>query len=694
MRKCGKGMLRPLSLFLSFLLILSAFAFTAVAEGESRAGIVTGTGVNVRSGPGKNHSSIGIQLSTGHAVTVLGEEADSEGREIPWYHISFSKGGADRTGYMRSDYVRIIPTVDSGTPPAENPDFEAQLAAFPEDYKAALTALHELHPSWNFAAFQTGLDWSEVQRLENRLGWSYINDGVISHYSTAPGAYDWETDTYFVKEGSNWYQAHPDMVAYFMDPRNFLNETDIFQFELLAFSSASQTEAAIASMLDGTFMEGKTTLNLTGEEVSYARAFLDAANTADVSAFHLVARCIQEVGWNGSSCSLGTYPGYENYYNFFNIGAYTGAGDGMIYAKNHGWDTPYKAILAGGDFIASNYIARGQNTPYYQKYNVVEKNNVAGHQYMTNVAAARSEGRIQKNKYVDLGMLETGFTFSIPVYLNMPSSPCAAPTPSGSPNNYLKSLVIEGYPLTPTFDFYDCLNNGRTTFNLSIQGDVSSVSVRAEAVSKSATLSGHLGVIPIQTGENTLMISCTAANGSVRNFTVKITLDGEGSSEGPPPYIPPSSDVPIGPEAPPSTPGAPSGWNPPYAVQGTLLSGISPGTSTSAFLESLGLFGNAYASITDENGIAVSGLMRTGLILNYFDGSATTRFRIVIYGDVNGDASIDAIDLLLVRKNLLGLASVSECGKIASDVNRDGAVDAIDLLLVRKSLLGLTNIQQ
>ncbi len=693
MRRCGIGSIRALSLFLSLLLILTSFSFSAFAE-EIGAGVVTGDHVNVRSGPGTSHATVGIQLNKGHAVTVLGEEPDSAGGTIPWYRIRFSFQGSDRTGYIRSDYVRVIPTEPPEAPPAVNPDFQTQLAAFPEDYKAALTALHQLHPSWNFVAFETDLDWASVQNLENRLGWSYINDGVISHYSTAPGAYDWESDTYFVKEGTNWYQAHPDMVAYFMDPRNFLNETDIFQFELLAFSPASQTEQAIALMLDGTFMEGKTTLNLAGEEVSYARAFLDAANTAGVSAFHLVARCIQEVGWNGTACSLGTYPGFENYYNFFNIGAYTGAGDGMIYAKNNGWDTPYKAILAGGDFIGSNYIARGQNTPYFQKYNVVDKDDVAGHQYMTNVAAARSEGRIQKNKYIDLGMLETGFTFSIPVYKNMPAAPCAAPAPAGSPNNYLKSLDIEGYSLTPTFDFYDCLNNGRTSYNLRIQGDVPSVNVSASAVGKSATLSGHLGNIPIKTGDNTVVISCTAANGSVRNFTVTITLEGAGSQEGPPTYVPPSTDVPPGSEAPPAVPGTPSGWDPQYDIQGTVLSGITPGTDTGTFLNSLGLFGNASAGVTDENGVAVSGAMRTGLILNYFDGATTTQFRIVIYGDVNGDSAIDAIDLLLVRKNLLGLVTPSDAANKASDVNRDGVVDAIDLLLIRKALLGFTSIQQ
>ena len=539
------GLLRALSLILSVFLVLTSVSLVSFAEEAVRSGVVTGDNVNVRRGAGTAHGTIGIQLSRGHAVTILGEAKDSSG--ALWYQIGFTFGGTEHTGFMHSNYIRVTSVPTPSTPPAENTDFETQLAAFPEDYKASIIALHEAHPSWNFIAYDTDLDWNTVQNLENRLGWSYINDGVISHYSTAAGSYDWESDTYFVKEGSNWYQAHPAMVAYFMDPRNFLNDTDIFQFELLAFSPASQTEEAVTQMLAGTFMEGKTTVNAAGEEVSYARAFLDAANTAGVSAFHLVARCIQEIGWEGNPCAFGTYSGYEGYYNFFNIGAYTGAKDGMIHAKSKGWDTPYKAIFAGGEFIGSNYIARGQNTPYYQKYNVVEKNNVAAHQYMTNVAAARSEGRIQRNKYLDLKMLETAFTFSIPVFKNMPATPCSAPAPAGSPNNYLKSLEIEGYPLTPTFDFYDCLNNGRTSYSMIIQDDVPSVKVSAVPVSASATLSGHLGVIPIRTGENTITVSCTAANGATRNFTVNILLEGAGSAEGPPAYVPPTPDTPPAP---------------------------------------------------------------------------------------------------------------------------------------------------
>ncbi len=675
---------RILSVLLCFLLLFTQFSFVAFAEENVRDATVWAVSVRVRSGPGTNtdalmHNGAQIKLNTGDQVKVYGDKVTGTDPSYPeWYKIGFTYDGTWYEGYIFWEYITIKNTGD--IPVVPNPDFETQLAAFPDSYKEVIRALHEQHPSWNFEVFDTGLEWNWVQSLENRLGWSYINDGIISHYSTAPGAYDWETDTYIVKEGSNWYQASPEMVAYYMDPRNFINENDIFQFEKLAFSAATQTEENIASMLKGSFMEGKTTVNNQGESVSYARAFLDAAYAANVSAFHLVTRCIQEVGWDGSPTVHGSYGGeYNGYYNFFNIGANTGAQDGMAYAKNHGWDTPYKAIMAGGDFISTGYITRGQDTPYFQKYNVVDKNNVAGHQYMTNIAAAYSEGRIQKGEYAQLGMTESAFTFRIPVFLNMPATACQAPAPAGSPNNYLKALSVEGYSLTPTFDFYDSLYNGTKNYSLIINGDVPSVNVTASAISSSATLSGNLGNVPIATGENLLQIVCTAANGATRVYTIRIVLNGQGSAEGPP-----AVDL---------TP-TPSGWNPPYAIKGSNVSGITPGTDSAAFLSSLGAYGNASVALTDENGNAISGAMRTGMVLHYFDGTYMTQYRIVIYGDVNGDSAIDAIDLLLIRKNLLGLTSPGEAYKSASDINRDGAVDAIDLLLVRKQLLGLYSITQ
>ncbi len=651
-------------------------------EPTRRAASMCGDDVRVRSGPGTNHvplyhNNSEIRLNFGHPLVVLGDAVTGTDTNYPqWYQAEFTYNGSPYVGYIYHEYVTITPTA---IPPVENPDFETQLAAFPEYYHTFLRALHEQHPSWNYEAFQTNLDWNYVQERENRSGFSLINDGIESHYSTAPGSYNWETDTYVLREGSNWYQAAPEMVAYYMDPRNFLNEADIFQFEKLTFSAASQTEENIALMLKGTFMEGKTTLNNAGEEVSYARAFLDAAYTANVSAFHLVTRCIQEVGWGGSDCVHGNFSGFEGYYNFFNIGAYGGAYDGMVYAKNQGWDTPYKAILAGGSFIGNNYIAVGQDTPYFQKYNVINPNNVGGHQYMTNVAAALSEGRIQKGKYVNLGFLETGFTFRIPVYQNLPEAVCQAPAATGSPNNYLVALSIDGYSLTPSFDFYDCLNNGTNHYSLIIESAVSSVTIHAAAAGRRASVTGDVGTVSLAKGENNLTIRCTAANGISRDYTLTIIVNDNGGGMG---------------DDTPST--VPSGWNPPYQIQGTTLSGLRIGMAVKDFLASLGVFGNATASMSDGNGNAVSDTdaVRTGMMLHYFDGKDMVEYSLVLYGDANGDSAIDAIDLLAVRKNLLGLHTFSPTTLISADVNRDGVVDAIDLLMIRKHLLELITITQ
>ena len=66
----------------------------------------------------------------------------------------------------------------------------------------------------------------------------------------------------------------------------------------------------------------------------------------------------------------------------------------------------------------------------------------------------------------------------------------------------------------------------------------------------------------------------------------------------------------------------------------------------------------------------------------------------IMYGDCNGDGKIDAIDLLQVRKFMLGSHSLKGSYLSAGDTDRSGAVDAIDLLQVRKHMLGTYKIVQ
>ena len=172
----------------------------------------------------------------------------------------------------------------------------------------------------------------------------------------------------------------------------------------------------------------------TDVTVTYAQAFMNAAESYDVSPYHLVSRVIQEVGTNGSRSVSGTEPGYEGIYNYYNIGAYQSS-DPVINALKWAstpssnekylrpWNSRYKAILGGAKYIATGYISVGQNTLYLQKFDVVANGGLYSHQYMSNIMAASSEGIRTYNKYSNMGQLSNSFTFLIPVYDNMPNLP-------------------------------------------------------------------------------------------------------------------------------------------------------------------------------------------------------------------------------------------------------------------------------
>lgn len=62
-----------------------------------------------------------------------------------------------------------------------------------------------------------------------------------------------------------------------------------------------------------------------------------------------------------------------------------------------------------------------------------------------------------------------------------------------------------------------------------------------------------------------------------------------------------------------------------------------------------------------------------------------------IYGDVNGDGEVDAIDFAVMKKYLLGDVSAmqSQYWEITGDLNQDGTIDAIDIANMKKYLLGV-----
>ena len=66
----------------------------------------------------------------------------------------------------------------------------------------------------------------------------------------------------------------------------------------------------------------------------------------------------------------------------------------------------------------------------------------------------------------------------------------------------------------------------------------------------------------------------------------------------------------------------------------------------------------------------------------------------VIYGDIDGDSKISVVDLLYLKKYILGDMALKAVNKEAADISKDGKVDVVDLLLLKKQLLNEYTINQ
>ena len=324
------------------------------------------------------------------------------------------------------------------------------IQGFPESYKPYIEVLKTRYPEWNFKALYTELDWKYVIDNENIFGKNLVPKSYSDEWkNTKNGEYNVEVD-------SGWVDSSRRAVEYAMDPRNFLNEVRIFQFEGLSYVENVNQLNTIEKILYGTEFYNKIVsyIDTQGQTVTlqekYADLILKAAKTSKVSSYHLASRIKQEVGPFLSHSSIsGIVPGYEALYNFYNIGATSSAEpmgaiiNGLKYARDgHGanesikskyqipWNTKEKAITGGGIFIGSSYINIGQDTIYLQKFHVVDNRGgeLFWHQYMTNVLAPYSESNSIYKGYKNSNLLDSDMTFVIPVYNDMPELPCKRPS--------------------------------------------------------------------------------------------------------------------------------------------------------------------------------------------------------------------------------------------------------------------------
>ncbi len=410
-------------------------------------------------GEADNNSETVVTVPSGQMVEIQGVTVDEEYQV--WERVSAEVSGTVYEGYIPREYLAcsderfleweelygmnpgaaVMLTGENAT------GVYADIEQFPESYRPALEALKQQHPNWTFVRQNTGLDFQTVINNELQGGKSL----VYKSYGD------------YCKEGQhspNWYFASEDILKLYMDPRNSLQENAIFQFEQLTYNESYHTEAAVESFLNNTFMNSGSPAPLT--DMTFSHIFWAIGAEQQVSPFHLAARVYQEQGQGTSPLISGSYPGYEGYYNYFNISASGSTNEqviinGLTYARNNNWNNAYASILGGANVISANYIKKGQDTLYLQKFNVspTASNPVYTHQYMQNISAPTSEALSMKRLYESAGALENTFVFKIPVYENMPESPCPMPTFSTNvvlqvPAGYDASTIyVDGIPYTP-----------------------------------------------------------------------------------------------------------------------------------------------------------------------------------------------------------------------------------------------------
>lgn len=448
---------------------------------------------------------------------------------------------------IRAAVLLLFCIVTANLKPALNVNAQG-FEGFPESYRAGLSALKARHPKWKFIPVNTGLDWNEVMKKENRKGRSTIDTtyptggssgAPFSYLSLEKFSYNWKTDKFKLYDGKVWYCANEQVVAYYLDPRNFFDDGEIFQFQSLSYTG-NEKKKVLEKILRGCFMNGKLELAAKSKKksITYAEAFMYAGKKNKISPYFLASRARLEIGIKESNSVTGKVPGYVGIYNYYNIGANDSAGGGAILnglrfasggaekLKTYGrpWNTRLKAIVGGADFLASTYLSCGQNTMYFQRFSVVNKEYLYWHQFQTNIAAASTEGKKVYEAYKKSGILNESLTFYIPVYKNMPQRPTPLPKAKGNPNHYLKNIKLSDNKgrnllkeLKPAFSY------NKTDYTLNVKDDTTSVNVKAATVSKYAEIKKGTGKKKIKPdGTVEIKIVVRAQDNSKGVYTIKL----------------------------------------------------------------------------------------------------------------------------------------------------------------------------
>lgn len=525
--------------------------------------------------------------------------------------------------------------------------------------KDRIKLLQSKYPNWKFKILYTGLDWNEVISSEY-TGHGSSPKNLVYKTSNYQGEWICAICGDAGYDNGSWRCSSEQAIKYMMDPRNSINASDIFQFEEL--TNAGCDINILKSMTNGTFLSG------------HEQGIIDASNNNNVNAYYIVARLIQEQGKTGTVLTSGNgYNGqYVGYYNAFNIAASGNSTaeiltNALAYAKKKEWTSLEKSIDGGISFLAKQYIQKGQNTLYLQKFDVEATNGLYSNQYMQNILAAQNEGTTLRNTYINMNSMSSSHTFIIPVYENMPQEPCSRPNTNGTSTvesdlvrvNVDGSLRIRNNP------------NGDTTVGYLYENEIvtrlekANSKVNGTYWDKVKKSDGTIGYAARETYES---------ESKYKLYLVPINENNNNQND---PNNGNNTDNPSTNE--------PTSTNKVKIDKENKIITVTPDAIANDILEAY----KGSVKITRADGNFLNGgseSLATGYIVE-------DKYTVVKKGDCNGDGEVDTGDTYILKCVILNTKNFdNEYYKKAADVNSDNSLDTGDTFILKKQVLGLSNI--
>jgi len=522
--------------------------------------------------------------------------------------------------------------------------------------KEQIQQLKTKHPNWSFKILYTDIDWNEA------IGKEYLGHGS-SPKNLVPKTHNssWICNICGVDkayDNGSWRCASKSGIEYMMDPRNSINEADIFQFEEL--TSTGSDVNIVKKMTNGTFLQGRE------QEIT------NIANTKGVNAYYIVARLIQEQGKSGSELISGK----TGYYNAFNFGASGSTSEqvianGLAYAKKKGWDTLEKSISGGVDLIANEYIKIGQNTLYFQKFNVTKKSTFA-HQYQQNLFAAKTESATLRNTYLDIESYDSKHTFIIPVFKNMPPKACLTPDGNSTATsgadlvkiNVTTSLKLRKAPEDSTK--VDWLWKNEIVARL----EKGTTKINGAYWDKIQKANGNVGYAPRETFDyetdyKLYLVPINTTNGSNNNNNNSNGNNSNNNSNNNENKYHNTAKVLINDEK--------------------KIIKVSPDAIAKDILEAFG----GSVKITKADGSFLNGEndnMATNFIVK-------DTYTVIKKGDANADGIVNSFDYIRVMNYIMGRKQLNSYEKEAADANNDGIVNSFDYIRIMNYIMGTKKIE-